>query len=118
MKTVGIGVLGLGTIGGELVRIIQENAERVRKLYDLDLQVKKIYVRNLHKKRSIDTEGLALTDQAEEVVRMAARGLRRAKAGEDPRKTEQRVLAMLARRGYRYDEAKAAIEAAREEEED
>ena len=63
-------------------------------------------------------ENLSAEDQAEEAVRMAVRGLRRAKAGEDPRKTEQRVLAMLARRGYRYDEAKAAIEAAREEEED
>ncbi len=69
MKTVGIGVLGLGVIGSELVRIIQENAERVRNLYDLDLQVKKIYVRNVHKKRAIDTTGLCLTDQAEEVIR-------------------------------------------------
>ena len=69
VKTVGIGVLGLGVIGGELVRIIQENAERVRNLYDLDLQVKKIYVRNVSKKRSIDTTGLCLTDQAEEVIR-------------------------------------------------
>ena len=56
-------------------------------------------------------------DQAAEAVRMAQKGLRRAKPGEDPRKTDQRVLAMLARRGYRYDEAKAALETAKEEEE-
>ena len=68
MKTVGIGVLGLGTIGGELVRIIQENGQRVRELYDLDLQLKKIFVRDVNKKRGIDTTDLCLTDKAEEVI--------------------------------------------------
>ena len=68
MKTVGIGILGLGTIGAELARIILENAPRIREYYGLDLVIRKIYVRDLHKKRAIDTGSLPLTDQADEVV--------------------------------------------------
>ncbi len=68
MKTVGIGILGLGAIGGELVRIILKNTPRIRDFYGIDIQIKGIYVRDVEKKRDIDTENLPLTDHAEEVI--------------------------------------------------
>lgn len=45
---------------------------------------------------------------------LARKGFARAKSGEDPRKTIQRVMAQLARRGYGYDVAKEAIRRALE----
>ena len=68
MKTVGIGILGLGTIGTELVRVILKNKPRIQDFYGIDLQIKGIYVRNLEKKREIDTEDLPLTDRAEDII--------------------------------------------------
>ncbi len=53
-------------------------------------------------------------DQLQTAVSLADKALRHAKPGEDPRKTAQRVLAMLARRGYGYDMARQALEIARE----
>lgn len=46
-------------------------------------------------------------------VRLAAASLRRAKPGEDPRKTLQRTTAALARRGYSFDLIREAIRRAR-----
>ena len=68
MKTIGIGFLGMGTIGGELVKIIQKNADHIRSFYGLDLQIRKIFVRDVNKKRDIDTTGLPLTDAVDEVL--------------------------------------------------
>lgn len=41
---------------------------------------------------------------------LAEKALRRAKPGEDPRKTAQRLTGMLARRGYSWDVAREAIQ--------
>ena len=52
-------------------------------------------------------------DQLAGAVALVEKALRREKPGEDPRKTANRILAMLARRGYGYDIARQALEAAR-----
>ena len=44
---------------------------------------------------------------------LAARALRKAKPGEDPRRVSQRVIAMLVRKGYDFSLAREALEAAR-----
>lgn len=56
-----------------------------------------------------------LEEQQENALRLAKKGLLRAKPGEDRRKVEQRVLALLARRGYGYEQARVAIRQAQEE---
>lgn len=83
--------LGASRIAGELRRkgIAKEEAEAALASLDADAQL-------------------------ESAVRLAQKGLARAKAGEDARRTAQRVLAMLARRGYTYDQAREAIRLARE----
>ena len=59
-----------------------------------------------------ELDGEAMQQAARE---LATKYLRKAKPGEDPRKTEQRALAALIRRGYGYDEARAALAQARQE---
>ncbi len=49
-------------------------------------------------------------EQLEQAVRLAEKSLRSAKAGEDPRKTRQRILSALVRRGYDWDLARQAVE--------
>ena len=56
---------------------------------------------------SIDEE-----DQMAQAVLLAKKGLSRPKAGEDPRKTLQRAVNMLIRRGYDWDTAKQACQTA------
>lgn len=51
----------------------------------------------------------------EDAATLARKGFERAKAGEDPRKTAQRISGMLARRGYHWDIIRAAVERCMEE---
>lgn len=48
--------------------------------------------------------------QLDGAVALVEKNIARAKPGEDPRKTAARLTAMLARRGYGYDVAKAAVQ--------
>ena len=53
---------------------------------------------------SIDEE-----DQLSGAISLVKKAMARVKPGEDPRKTAQRITAMLARRGYGWDVAREAI---------
>ena len=58
-------------------------------------------------------EALDEDELREAAVDLAARALRKAKPGEDPRRVSQRVIAMLVRKGYDFSLAREALEAAR-----
>ena len=61
-------------------------------------------------------EALASVDEEEQLASAAAlaeKALLRAKPGEDPRKTDQRVMGMLLRRGFSWDTAREALEQAK-----
>ena len=63
-------------------------------------------------------EALADVDEEEQIRQaalLAEKALHRAKAGEEPRKTAARILAMLSRRGFGYGIAKEALERAKED---
>ena len=63
-------------------------------------------------------EALADMDEEKQIHQaalLAEKALRRAKAGEEPRKTAARILAMLSRRGFGYGIAKEALERAKED---
>jgi len=66
IKKVKIGVLGMGVVGEELISIILNNRDKIRRQYSLDLEIKGVFVRNLDKPRRIT--GLNLTDNAEELL--------------------------------------------------
>lgn len=53
-------------------------------------------------------------DQLSGAAALAEKAIARIKPGEDPRKAENRILAMLARRGYSWDVAKQALQMARD----
>lgn len=58
-------------------------------------------------------EALSTLDEDEQLdaaAALAEKALRRAKVGEDPRKTAQRVIGMLARRGYSWEIARKALQ--------
>lgn len=67
-RTVKVGILGLGVVGAELVNIIKANQENVLKKYGVKLEIKKVYVRDINKKRSTDVGDLQLTTNAYDVV--------------------------------------------------
>lgn len=48
-------------------------------------------------------------DQLADAIALAEKAAVRAKSDEDPRKTYQRIAAMLARRGFRWDITKEAL---------
>ncbi|NPA72549.1 MAG: homoserine dehydrogenase [Gammaproteobacteria bacterium] len=68
MKTVKIGLLGLGTVGGGTVEIIQKTLPEIQRRLGQRIEVAIIAVRDLNRARSVDTTGIQLTDQTEEVV--------------------------------------------------
>jgi len=57
-------------------------------------------------------EAIGEEDQMAQAVHLAKKSLSRPKAGEDPKKTLQRALNMLVRRGYDWDTAREACRAA------
>ena len=54
-------------------------------------------------------ESISDEDQLSGAIALVEKAITRVKPGEDPRKTAQRITAMLARRGYGWDVAREAI---------
>lgn len=63
-----IGFLGLGVVGASLLEMIRTNKEMLAKSCGLHIEVGKVYVRDLHKKRSVDVTQIELTQNPFEVV--------------------------------------------------
>ncbi len=68
MKTIQIGLLGFGTVGGGTVQILQQNLTEIQRRLGVDIAVKIIAVRDLNKPRAVETGDIELTDQPEQVV--------------------------------------------------
>jgi len=68
MKTVKVGLLGLGTVGGGTVDILTNTMPEIERRLGQKIEVTIIAVRDLNRTRSVDTAGITLTDNAEEVV--------------------------------------------------
>ena len=68
MKTIKLGIVGLGTVGTGVVRIIQNNQQKILATSGCQLQIKTIVVANLAKQRHIDLEGIKLTNQIADIV--------------------------------------------------
>jgi homoserine dehydrogenase len=68
VKEVKIGILGLGVVGSELVEQIRCNAPAMESEYGIRLVIKHVYVKNITKTRTIDTNGLSLTDNVNQIA--------------------------------------------------
>jgi len=63
-----IGLLGLGTVGGGVVKILQENAANISQKVGLPLKISSILVRNKDKQRAVDTGDAKITTDINEIL--------------------------------------------------
>jgi len=68
MKTVKVGLLGLGTVGGGTVDILTNTMPEIERRLGQKIEISIIAVRDLNRPRAVDTTGITLTDKTEEVV--------------------------------------------------
>ncbi|MBF6056849.1 homoserine dehydrogenase [Thiomicrorhabdus heinhorstiae] len=68
MKPVKIGLLGLGTVGGGTLEILQKTLPEIQGRLGQSIEVVAIAVRDLNRPRSVDTTGIELTDDPMQVV--------------------------------------------------
>ncbi|MDO9536405.1 MAG: homoserine dehydrogenase [Bacillota bacterium] len=65
-KIIKVGLLGLGTVGAGLIKILQINEEQVTQRAGSKIEIKKILVRDLHRMRGVEVNpGLLTTDPRE-----------------------------------------------------
>jgi len=69
MKPIKVGLLGLGTVGTGVVRIIENHQDDLHNQIGSGIEIEKIVVSNLSKQRNIAVEASKLTDDAWEVIR-------------------------------------------------
>ncbi|MBD5068608.1 homoserine dehydrogenase [Ligilactobacillus apodemi] len=62
MKAIKIGILGLGTVGSGVVKLLQDNAHKITNITGCELKVKTAVVRNVNAHRNVDLTGIELTD--------------------------------------------------------
>jgi homoserine dehydrogenase len=68
MKAISIGLLGLGTVGSGVVKIIKNHQDKLMHQVGCPVEVKKILVQNLHKPRPNEVDKDLLTSNADEVL--------------------------------------------------
>lgn len=68
MDPVKVGVLGLGTVGGGTVNVLQRNAEEIARRAGRGIIVTHAAARDLNKPRICSTEGITVTTTPQEVV--------------------------------------------------
>jgi homoserine dehydrogenase len=68
MKPVNIGILGLGTVGGGTVNVLQRNADEITRRAGRGIRVTMASVRSLDKPRICDTSSITLTTDPYEIV--------------------------------------------------
>ncbi len=69
VKKIQIGIIGLGTVGSGVVRLLRERPELLRRKAGVDLVVKKICVRNPRAKRSVKIPPSLLTTRVQDLLR-------------------------------------------------
>jgi homoserine dehydrogenase len=68
MPNIRVGILGFGTVGSGVVKLIQENAGLLGKKIGAPLPIAKIADLDLDSPRGVEVEPSCLTSDAEEVV--------------------------------------------------
>lgn len=69
MKPIKVGLLGLGTVGTGVVRIIENHQDDLQSQIGSPVIIEKILVSNINKKRNISIDSTKLTEDAWEIVR-------------------------------------------------
>lgn len=69
MKKIRIAMLGLGNIGTQLAKYIQNNANELCSTYHIVLEIEKVFVRDLSKTRDDELKHLYLTDDPYDAIK-------------------------------------------------
>lgn len=67
-ETINIGILGLGVVGSGTVKVLRENRALIERKLGANLHVRRIAVRDLHKKRAVEVDRALLTNDPFEVL--------------------------------------------------
>lgn len=67
-KQLHIGILGFGTVGNGVLRILNEHTSKVNQMTGVELNVKSILVRDIHKKRENLSSTVHLTTNAADIL--------------------------------------------------
>ncbi|MBD8070458.1 homoserine dehydrogenase [Bacillus sp. PS06] len=68
MKSIGVGILGLGTVGSGVVKIIKNHQDKLMHQVGCPIEVKKILVKNITKERDVEVSPNLLTTDVNEVI--------------------------------------------------
>ncbi|MEB5792038.1 homoserine dehydrogenase [Staphylococcus hominis] len=68
MKELNVALLGLGTVGSGVVKIIEENRQQIKDTLNKDIVIKHILVRDTTKKRPINISQYHLTENINEIL--------------------------------------------------
>ncbi len=68
MKSIGVGLLGLGTVGTGVVKIIKNHQDKLMHQVGCPIEVKKILVQSINKDRDVDVDSTLLTTNVHEVI--------------------------------------------------
>ncbi|QLK86246.1 homoserine dehydrogenase [Staphylococcus sp. 17KM0847] len=68
MKQLNVALLGLGTVGSGVVKIIEENHKQIKDTIQKDIQIKHILVRDKTKKRPLNISQYHLTEDVNDIL--------------------------------------------------
>ena len=68
MKELNIALLGLGTVGSGVVKIIEENRQQIKDTINKDIVIKHILVQKKKKKRPLNISQYHLTEDIDEIL--------------------------------------------------
>lgn len=68
IKLLRLGILGLGTVGSGVVKILEKKAENIKNKVGTEVKIKKILVNNLEKERDIEINRDLLTNKVEDII--------------------------------------------------
>lgn len=68
MKKIKLALLGLGTVGSGVIKVLQENGEMITNREGIAIEVKKILVRDLSKPRNVDVDPALLTSDIRDIL--------------------------------------------------
>jgi homoserine dehydrogenase len=67
-QKINVGMIGLGTVGTGTLRILRENADLIRHRVGVPIEVTKVAVRDVARKRDISVSSRQLTDKPSEII--------------------------------------------------
>ncbi|KRG10062.1 homoserine dehydrogenase [Staphylococcus sp. NAM3COL9] len=68
MKELNVALLGLGTVGSGVVKIIEENREQIKETMNKDINIRHILVRDKSRSRPINVSKYHLTEDIDEIL--------------------------------------------------